>query len=167
MTSSVASSTSTNAPPDPKSRRATLTATLRLLRRALRARPATEHCRSLPGEPAPDPRRQLSLLRSSAGLASPRSWTLQAASTDRVLVSAAADTDFGELLAIGSHPGLSVIILRRVPHRPDVQTELLLANVDSVEQSLAAGAVVILSAQHVASGCCRSVASNDDSRRKR
>jgi len=70
-----------------------------------------------------------------------------AASTDRVLVS--ADTDFGELLAIGSHPGPSVIILRRVPHRPEVQTELLLANLDGVEQSLAAGAVVVLSAERV------------------
>jgi transposase len=77
VTSSAASSTSTTAPPDPKSRRATLTATLRLLSRALRARPATDLYRSLPGKPAPDPRRQLSLLRSSAGLASPRSWTLQ------------------------------------------------------------------------------------------
>jgi hypothetical protein len=36
----------------------------------------------LPGKPAPDPRRQPSLLRSSAGLASPRSWTLQAAKHD-------------------------------------------------------------------------------------
>ncbi len=70
-----------------------------------------------------------------------------AASTDRVLVS--ADTDFGELLAIGSHPGPSVIILRRVPHRPEVQTELLLANLDGVEQSLAAGAVVVVSAERV------------------
>jgi predicted nuclease of predicted toxin-antitoxin system len=70
-----------------------------------------------------------------------------AASTDRVLVS--ADTDFGELLAIGSHPGPSVTILRRVPHRPEVQTELLLANLDGVEQSLDAGAVVVVSAERV------------------
>ena len=70
-----------------------------------------------------------------------------AASTDRVLIS--ADTDFGELLAVGRHPGPSVIILRRVSHRPEVQTELLLANLDGMEESLAAGAVVVLSAQHV------------------
>jgi hypothetical protein len=30
-----------------------------------------------------------------------------------------------------------------------VQTELLLANLDGMEESLAAGAVVVLSAQHV------------------
>ncbi len=70
-----------------------------------------------------------------------------ATSTDHVLVS--ADTDFGELLAVGRHPGPSVIILRRAPHRPQVQTELLLANLDGMEESLAAGAVVVLSAQHV------------------
>ena len=49
---------------------------LRLLSRALRARPATAHYRSLPGKPAPGPRRQPSLLRSCARLVSPRSWTL-------------------------------------------------------------------------------------------
>ena len=68
VTSSAASSTSTTAPPDPKARRTPLTAMLRLLNRALRARPATEHYRSLPGKPALDPRRQPSLLLSSAGL---------------------------------------------------------------------------------------------------
>ena len=58
VTSSVASSKSTTASPDPRLRWATLTATLRLFSRALRARPATEHYRSLPGKPAPDPCRQ-------------------------------------------------------------------------------------------------------------
>jgi transposase InsO family protein len=77
VTSSVASSTSTTASPDPRLRRATLTATLRLFSRAFRARPATEHYRSLPGKPAPDPCRQPFPPRSSAGLASPRLWTLQ------------------------------------------------------------------------------------------
>jgi hypothetical protein len=81
VTSSVASSKSTTASPDPRLRWATLTATLRLFSRALRARPATEHYRSLPGKPAPDPCRQPSPLRSSAGLASPRLWTLQVAVT--------------------------------------------------------------------------------------
>ena len=70
-----------------------------------------------------------------------------AASTDRVLVS--ADTDFGELLAVGRHPGPSVIVLRRAPHQPEAQTELLLANLAGMAESLAAGAVVVLSAQHV------------------
>jgi predicted nuclease of predicted toxin-antitoxin system len=74
-----------------------------------------------------------------------RDHSLQGSHT--LLIS--ADTDFGELLAVGRHPGPSVIILRRVSHRPEVQTELLLANLDGMEESLAAGAVVVLSAQHV------------------
>lgn len=50
---------------------------------------------------------------------------------DRTVVS--ADTDFGELLAIGRHPGPSVILLRRAPHLPDEQAKLLLAALDAVE----------------------------------
>ena len=52
-TSSAASSTSTTAPPDPKSRRATSKATLRLLSRALRARPATGDRRPATGDRRP------------------------------------------------------------------------------------------------------------------
>ena len=70
-----------------------------------------------------------------------------AAAADRVLVS--ADTDFGELLAIGEHPGPSVIIFRRASHRPEAQTRLLLDNLAGIEQSLEAGAVVVLSDQGV------------------
>jgi predicted nuclease of predicted toxin-antitoxin system len=70
-----------------------------------------------------------------------------AASSERVLVS--ADTDFGELLAVGRDPGPSVIILRRMPHRPEAQTELLLANLGGIEETLAAGAVVVLSGENV------------------
>jgi predicted nuclease of predicted toxin-antitoxin system len=70
-----------------------------------------------------------------------------AASSERVLVS--ADTDFGELLAVGRDPGPSVIILRRTPHRPEAQTELLLANLGGIEETLAAGAVVVLSGENV------------------
>jgi predicted nuclease of predicted toxin-antitoxin system len=57
-----------------------------------------------------------------------------------------ADTDFGELLAIGRHPGPSVVLLRRAPHRPDDQTKLLLAALDQVEADLDAGAMVVLGA---------------------
>jgi predicted nuclease of predicted toxin-antitoxin system len=55
-----------------------------------------------------------------------------------------ADTDFGELLAIGRHPGPSVVLLRRAPHRPDDQVKLVLAVLDQVEADLDAGAVVVL-----------------------
>lgn len=62
---------------------------------------------------------------------------------DRTVVP--ADTDFGELLAIGRHPGPSVIPLRRAPHHPDERAELLLAALGGVEADLDAGAVVVLS----------------------
>ncbi|MGH3445997.1 MAG: DUF5615 family PIN-like protein [Nocardioidaceae bacterium] len=61
---------------------------------------------------------------------------------DRVVVS--ADTDFGEILAVGRHPGPSVIIFRRAPHRPKQQAPLLLSALPDLEDSLDKGAVVIL-----------------------
>ncbi|MHB8452785.1 MAG: DUF5615 family PIN-like protein [Mycobacteriales bacterium] len=64
-----------------------------------------------------------------------------AAVDERVLVS--ADTDFGELLALGRHPGPSIVIFRRAPHRPDQQARLLLGYLGDVEDSLRTGAVVI------------------------
>jgi predicted nuclease of predicted toxin-antitoxin system len=53
-------------------------------------------------------------------LGAPDNRVLAAATGDgRVLVS--ADTDFGELLALGRHPGPSIVIFRRSPHRPAQQ----------------------------------------------
>ena len=37
----------------------------------------------------------------------------------------------------------------RIHYQPEAQTELLLANLDGTEETLAAGAVVVLTAQHV------------------
>lgn len=65
-----------------------------------------------------------------------------AADDDRVLIS--ADTDFGELLALNRHPGPSVVILRRSPHRPTEQAQLLLGALPDLQDSLAEGAVVSL-----------------------
>jgi len=62
--------------------------------------------------------------------------------TGCVLVS--ADTDFGELLALGGRPGPSVVIFRRAPHRPELQAELLLRALPDIENELTRGAVVIL-----------------------
>lgn len=70
-----------------------------------------------------------------------------AAQTGRVLVS--ADTDFGELLALGRHPGPSVVIFRRAPHRPDKQVLLLVASLPDIEDCLQAGAVVVLTSDRV------------------
>ncbi len=81
-------------------------------------------------------------------LGAPDEAVLQAAAgTGCVLIS--ADTDFGELLALGRHPGPSVVILRRAPHRPPAQAALILASLAAVEDSLAAGAVVVLTGDRV------------------
>lgn len=65
----------------------------------------------------------------------------------RVVVS--VDTDFGELLALGRHPGPSVILIRRSPHRSEAQLQLLLAALPEAEASLLAGAVVTLTPDRV------------------
>jgi hypothetical protein len=49
---------------------------------------------------------------------------MAAARRDRRCV-VSVDTDFGELLAVGDHAEPSVILLRRAPHRPQDQAELL------------------------------------------
>ena len=68
---------------------------------------------------------------------------MEAASVSgRVVVS--ADTDFGELLALNQRAGPSVIVLRRAPHRPSEQSELLLRALPALEHDLAQGAVVSL-----------------------
>lgn len=66
---------------------------------------------------------------------------------DRVLVS--ADTDFGELLALGADPGPSVVLLRRSPHAADDQVRLLLDALDAVFEDLDRGAVVVLTPHRV------------------
>lgn len=55
-----------------------------------------------------------------------------------------ADTDFGELLALGSHSGPSLILFRRAPHRPELQAGLLLGNLTEIADDLAEGAIVVL-----------------------
>lgn len=60
---------------------------------------------------------------------------------DRVVVS--ADTDFGELLAVGGVSMPSVILLRR-RHDPDDQTQAILRALPDVSDDLHAGAVVVI-----------------------
>jgi predicted nuclease of predicted toxin-antitoxin system len=67
-----------------------------------------------------------------------------AASEDRVLVS--ADTDFGTLLALWHLNRPSAIILRHPNKHPKSQTELLLANLPSLEEPLTQGSVAVLEA---------------------
>lgn len=65
----------------------------------------------------------------------------------RVLIS--ADTDFGELLALGSHTGPSVVLLRRSPHESEDQVRILLAGLDAVADELADGAIVVLTSERI------------------
>ena len=55
-----------------------------------------------------------------------------------------ADTDFGGLLALAGRSRPSVVILRRAPHRPDQQAQLLLATLPDLEHHLSSGSVVTL-----------------------
>lgn len=59
----------------------------------------------------------------------------------------AADTDFGEILALGRHPGPSVIIFRHAPHRPEQQASVLLAALPDIRDSLNEGAIVSLTSE--------------------
>ena len=61
---------------------------------------------------------------------------------DRILVS--ADTDFGELLALGNHARPSVVLFRRAPHSPEQQAHLLLGTLPDIGDDLSQGAVVVL-----------------------
>lgn len=65
-----------------------------------------------------------------------------AAAEGRVILS--ADTDFGEMLALGAYAGPSVMLLRRAPHAPERQAAVVLAALPDTEESLEAGAVVVV-----------------------
>jgi predicted nuclease of predicted toxin-antitoxin system len=76
---------------------------------------------------------------------------------NRVLIS--ADTDFGSLLARSHSLGPSVVLIRRlIGRRAADQSEIIQANLPSVADDLAAGAVVVIGDYGSASAVFRCLA---------
>ena len=82
-----------------------------------------------------------------------RDYGLAAASDADIMVRArtesrivvAADTDFGDLLALSGEPAPSVIMFRGAGNRrPGRQALIWLANLPAVESALLSGAIVVL-----------------------
>ena len=65
----------------------------------------------------------------------------------RVIV--AADTDFGELLALGQDALPSVVLFRREQRRPHEQAQTLLDNLDQFRDALESGAIVVIESQRI------------------
>jgi predicted nuclease of predicted toxin-antitoxin system len=82
-----------------------------------------------------------------------RDYGLQAASDEEIFeraqqeqrVVVSADTDFGTLLALRRERSPSVVLFRHgTQRRPAQQSEMLLANIATIERDLADGSIVVI-----------------------